>query len=289
MSSINPKISSTKEEHIGENTLNWTIRENPERSALKSAFTPVLDSLGTFRYSKIYHNSLFSPFMPHFSEGKNVGSTLSTQRLTNDLNTPSPKLWHIIESKESSIQGIHMLNPQSSISELIKKQEMNINNQVDTTRQIKEEDHDFLENNECSSIKSTSNKKTRKRKVKQKNDPQQIKRKPFMCKYCTMSFNKAQALGGHMSRTHPGESREYKQKKIIRKNRELERAKLFLAKRKFFQSIDCDYDDLLRTPEGKMRARMLLNRARIKKLKKTLTREELNEFLEEKLIDDISN
>jgi phage FluMu protein Com len=44
------------------------------------------------------------------------------------------------------------------------------------------------------------------------------------CEYCDKVFAKAQALGGHISKKHPGKSKVYKQKMITRENRAPERA-----------------------------------------------------------------
>jgi hypothetical protein len=289
MSSINLKISPTKKEYVQDNSLNWSSYGYFENSGLKSAFSPVFNGSGNFRHSKLGHNSLSSSSVSHFSEGKNLDSTPALRKLMKELITPFSLPGHIIDSKETVLQPIHTLTPPTS--ELMKVQKMNVSkttnkdNKCETTRLFRKDEYNHLKNNEC----TTYTGKAQRTKGKTKNILQQVRGRIFICKYCSMSFNKAQSLGGHVSRTHPGESREYKQKKIIRKSRELERAKLFLAKRKFFQSIDYDYDDLLRTPEGKMKARALLNRARIKNLKKGLTKEELDEFLEERLIDDISN
>ena len=132
------------------------------------------------------------------------------------------------------------------------------------------------------------------KKLKSKNKPhnplQSCKRKakPFSCKCCRMCFSKAQALGGHMSRSHPGESKDYQKKKVIRKDRKLERVKLIIAKKRFFASLGHDYDDMMLTPEGRLRIKVKLNRTQIKKLKKTITEQELNDFIDEKGIEDDS-
>ncbi len=111
---------------------------------------------------------------------------------------------------------------------------------------------------------------------------------PFKCKYCEMHFAKAQALGGHMSRKHPGKSREYNYKKNVRKKREIERLKLYLAKKKYFSTLSYDYDDLIKTVEGRMRARSLMNRTKVKRIKRELSEDEVNKFADSQiLIDEI--
>lgn len=109
----------------------------------------------------------------------------------------------------------------------------------------------------------------------------------FLCKHCGSSFSRSQALGGHMSRAHPGKSGEYKKKKDKRKSREVERLKLLLAKRKYFAKLEYDYDELLNMEGGKKKAQKLIDRAAIKKIKSELSKEEINNFFENKILDEI--
>ena len=53
----------------------------------------------------------------------------------------------------------------------------------------------------------------------------QIKEMPYHCKFpeCTQRFDKCSALGGHYSKSHPGQSVAYTHKKSVRESRELER------------------------------------------------------------------
>jgi hypothetical protein len=103
--------------------------------------------------------------------------------------------------------------------------------------------------------------------------------KGLQCKHCAMMFTSGQALGGHMSRKHTGKSAEYNYKKDVRKKREFERMKLLLAKKLYFLSLHHDYDALSMTPEGKLQAKLLMNRSKIKRLKSRLTDEEVNNFM----------
>lgn len=41
----------------------------------------------------------------------------------------------------------------------------------------------------------------------------------FVCKYCTMKFKMCSALGGHVSKAHPGLSEAYEHKKRVRDTR----------------------------------------------------------------------
>ena len=52
----------------------------------------------------------------------------------------------------------------------------------------------------------------------------------FICKSCNEEFGTGQALGGHMSRVHPGESKSYQKKLQRRDERHFDRALLRYAK-----------------------------------------------------------
>ena len=45
----------------------------------------------------------------------------------------------------------------------------------------------------------------------------------YQCKICFKRFLHSSALGGHISKAHPGQSRAYNHKKRVRETRELER------------------------------------------------------------------
>eukprot|EP00826_Nyctotherus_ovalis_P009039 TRINITY_DN12360_c0_g2_i2.p1 TRINITY_DN12360_c0_g2~~TRINITY_DN12360_c0_g2_i2.p1 ORF type:complete len:287 (+),score=16.37 TRINITY_DN12360_c0_g2_i2:186-1046(+) len=100
----------------------------------------------------------------------------------------------------------------------------------------------------------------------------------FRCVHCAKLFKTGQALGGHMSRKHAGKSSKYNHKKEIRQTREFERVKLQLAKKKFFDSLGYDYDSMMETPEGKMKAKSLINRSKIKRIKSHLTEKEVSNY-----------
>lgn len=53
----------------------------------------------------------------------------------------------------------------------------------------------------------------------------------FICKSCNEEFGTGQALGGHMSRVHPGESKSYQKKLQRRDERHFDRALLKYAKK----------------------------------------------------------
>lgn len=83
--------------------------------------------------------------------------------------------------------------------------------------------------------------------------------KNFKCRYCTKLFSSCAALGGHISKAHPGSSKTYNQKKKVRAQRELERR---LHKESMFI-----YNEVYlgKSPDHKQ-----LNRNTIRRLKKML-------------------
>jgi hypothetical protein len=97
----------------------------------------------------------------------------------------------------------------------------------------------------------------------------------FQCKHCALIFETGQALGGHMSRKHSGKSLKYNHKKDVRVKREYERMKLHVAKKMYFENVGYDYEEMMQSVEGKMRAKSLINRSQIKKIKATLTEREV--------------
>lgn len=101
----------------------------------------------------------------------------------------------------------------------------------------------------------------------------------FNCKCCTCAFKTAQALGGHMSRKHPGRSHDYNHKKEVRTRRELDRLKLLLAKKTFYGELGYDYDKLRRMKDGKAKIKKLMNRTKLKKIKLKITKKQLENFI----------
>lgn len=297
MNSITSKISDMQEELIQESHLALSPLGNLDESELRPVCSPEIDANRNYLRPQIFHNASCSPFKSLFSSSKYSEHTPIERRIRNDFMFSCSPLDSMID-KKSGERNINSFLRLDLTTEFVKEQPFSFQVQA-VTEEIEKVDYQYLRGMIEKTATNPRIEKTKKEKPQKpkpriktisKNSPQEVRRKvkPFKCKYCELSFSKAQALGGHMSRTHPGESREYRQKKVIRKNRKLERIKLLLAKKKFFQSLNYDYSDLLKTPEGKMRARMLINRTRIKKLKKTLTKEELEEFVEDEYIDDIS-
>lgn len=97
----------------------------------------------------------------------------------------------------------------------------------------------------------------------------------FKCRHCELVFGTGQALGGHMSRKHSGKSFKFNHKKDVRTKREFERMKLYVAKKKYFESMNYDYEEMVQNIEGKMKVKSLINRSQIKKIKASLTEREV--------------
>jgi phage FluMu protein Com len=61
------------------------------------------------------------------------------------------------------------------------------------------------------------------------------------CEYCNKVFTKAQAMGGHISKKHPGVSKIYKKKMVTRENRAPERA-LLQESKEILLEYDPEFD-----------------------------------------------
>ena len=68
----------------------------------------------------------------------------------------------------------------------------------------------------------------------------------YKCDFCDRIFKNGQALGGHISQSHPKQSNKYKQKIEIRNSRTERRELLYEAKRRLFKSYHIDYEYLLK-------------------------------------------
>ena len=66
------------------------------------------------------------------------------------------------------------------------------------------------------------------------------RRHEFHCDECNEDFTTGQALGGHMSRVHPGRSETYARKVERRREREFDRELLRLAKIKHARELGED-------------------------------------------------
>ena len=68
----------------------------------------------------------------------------------------------------------------------------------------------------------------------------------YKCDFCERIFKNGQALGGHISQSHPKQSNKYKQKIEIRNSRTDRRELLYEARRRLFNAYHIDLDYLLK-------------------------------------------
>jgi hypothetical protein len=84
-------------------------------------------------------------------------------------------------------------------------------------------------------------------------------RKRFKCDFCPECFDTGQGLGGHMSRKHKDKSEKFKKKKEIRNRREHLRNLLIEAKKKLCDKFMIDYEELMKSRQGKNHIKKLIN------------------------------
>ena len=68
----------------------------------------------------------------------------------------------------------------------------------------------------------------------------------YKCDFCERVFKNGQALGGHISQSHPKQSNKYKQKIEIRNSRTERRELLYEARRRLFNAFHIDLNYLLK-------------------------------------------
>ena len=96
------------------------------------------------------------------------------------------------------------------------------------------------------------NKITKKKKSFNNNNLEnKIDDKKFICDICNEIFTSGQGLGGHMSRKHKDQSMKFKHKKEIRNKREPLRNILVQAKKVLCKNHLIDYDEQMRSKDGK--------------------------------------
>jgi hypothetical protein len=106
----------------------------------------------------------------------------------------------------------------------------------------------------------------------------------FPCKLCKYASTTSQGLGGHMSRSHPGKSRAYRKKKGIRKTREMERYRLQLAKKRYSESLNKKLKAQRLAKEQQDEIMKVIDRKKLKKIKKSITKKELNDYIENEVL-----
>jgi len=226
--------------------------------------------------SQIKHDLNCSPFAPIFS--RRYCNPLSNEsRIESAKSVPQ---FQILRQKEYSNNALSPFDPPHTLSPKTLK-----DGECETKGLTKSDVADLK-----ILIETAREKYDKNNKYKETKEPIEtgiLNSGIFKCKHCDRTFNRSQALGGHMSRKHPGKSTEYKIKKNKRKTREVERLRLHIAKRKYFAGMNYSYDELFDTPQGRRQAQRLINRAAIKKIKKEITKEEINNFFEYRFLNEI--
>lgn len=100
----------------------------------------------------------------------------------------------------------------------------------------------------------------------------ELNEKRFCCEFCNETFTNGQGLGGHMSRKHKDKSLKFKHKKEVRNKREPLRNILIQAKKDLCKNHLLDYDEQVKTKNGKKLVKSLIleNHEEFKKLKNEL-------------------
>ena len=84
----------------------------------------------------------------------------------------------------------------------------------------------------------------------------------MVCSICKAEFSNGVALGGHVSKAHPGQSKKYNRKLLVRSAREEERKFLQEAKQLFIRHYDLDpLPDHLRAKVTKVKVLLMQGKA----------------------------
>ena len=86
---------------------------------------------------------------------------------------------------------------------------------------------------------------------------EKLESKNFKCEICNQKFYNYQSLGGHMSKIHPDQSEKYKEKMIVRKNREDQRKLLEKVKKKLLEKYNMDYN-LIKNKDEKVKIKRFI-------------------------------
>ena len=73
----------------------------------------------------------------------------------------------------------------------------------------------------------------------------------YKCDFCERIFKNGQALGGHISQSHPKQSSKYQQKIEVRNSRTKRRELLYEARRRLFNSYHIDLNYLIKNKRKK--------------------------------------
>ncbi|CDW84157.1 UNKNOWN [Stylonychia lemnae] len=135
--------------------------------------------------------------------------------------------------------------------------------------------HNNLKENSKKTLNSEPNTRVKKKKDKTSLSSPTSKYRKYQCKFCKKRFRICAALGGHISKAHPGQSSAYNHKKQVREQRELERQLHKDAMNFYFENFN--------NVQGL--ENNVLNRNTIKRIKKMLVyKEDQYQSLREKFL-----
>lgn len=248
-----------------------------ESSELKLTLTPFNENVYSSYFSGILSDSICLPYNMYSDEKKAAPEELNSRKTSGAFITSFDT---ILKKKSLNDFAENSYNTRNTTKRLKNKSfSSNVQDTVQNDCGCKPDGSEGFE----LVITSKGTESTSKSKAKRQKKISAVSVKmeeSFHCKLCGLQFNTSQGLGGHMSRAHPGKSSDYKKKKDTRKTREVERYKLQLAKKKFFKGSKYNYQELTRTKEGKKLITQLVDKKKLRKIKKDITKEELDDFIE---------
>eukprot|EP00826_Nyctotherus_ovalis_P001115 TRINITY_DN10137_c0_g1_i1.p1 TRINITY_DN10137_c0_g1~~TRINITY_DN10137_c0_g1_i1.p1 ORF type:complete len:287 (+),score=78.09 TRINITY_DN10137_c0_g1_i1:182-1042(+) len=278
MNSIKSKFSALRSDHLQDYRVSASPFKLLESSELKPMPSPSCGDKSNGRFSQIFHDPNYSSFV--LASHENRGSSDVKRELTSKARSITPFLNLITKKPEDEIveyefatkDTTKMFTPfDTVIQERLHKPNLRNCTYLTTSNPL-------AQSQESTSPLPKSKRKKRRSKEERGTEGN------FACKHCSYKFTTSQGLGGHMSRKHPGKSEVYKKKKGIRKIREPERHKLQLAKKKYFKKLKYNFEELRKTSEGKRKIRELMDRKELKKIKRGLTKKELDDYIEDEVI-----
>jgi len=159
-------------------------------------------------------------------------------------------------SNNNNIQEKHK-NHNSSSSPIFKSDDLDIDLEEDDFSSLDNSDINSSNNNKNQTknsnnknsnfIERLKSKKTtncKRNKLEDSSNTTENNKEIYKCDHCDAFYFTGQALGGHMSRTHPNLSVKYKMKKLVRNRRENQRNILTDARKELFVKYSLDYEDM---------------------------------------------
>ena len=98
----------------------------------------------------------------------------------------------------------------------------------------------------------------------------------FKCEFCNKIFKNGQALGGHLSQSHPRQSEKYKMKIMIRNKRKDRRDLIDNCRKFLIEKYGFDYDSLLKDPKKKIIIKKIIKEHKLEYKKLLLKKKKEN-------------